>query len=154
MGGFFHGWRRKTGCVTLVMAGVLMGAWLRSREFVDEIRCTSFGRRHLISLHQGRGTWSAWNEKEGDVRLANWISRTPNPPLDIDSLRRGQAEVHAVDLARDASLDMNDWESAAFLDEESRRFRKWEFRYWPIVLPLTLLSAYLILWMPHKRSAS
>ena len=29
MGEFFHGWRRKTGCVTLLMALLAMGAWVR-----------------------------------------------------------------------------------------------------------------------------
>ena len=35
MGDFFKGWRRKSGCVLLVMTGLLMGAWLRSRLIHD-----------------------------------------------------------------------------------------------------------------------
>ena len=30
MGDFFHGWRRKIGCVTLVMACVFMSGWVSS----------------------------------------------------------------------------------------------------------------------------
>ena len=32
---FFKGWRRKAGCVALVMACVAMGMWLRS-QFIEE----------------------------------------------------------------------------------------------------------------------
>lgn len=37
MGGFFHGWRRKTGCVILFLACVFLGGWVRSWESADEI---------------------------------------------------------------------------------------------------------------------
>ena len=30
MSTFFHGWRRKAGCVSLVMASALMGTWERT----------------------------------------------------------------------------------------------------------------------------
>ena len=35
MGEFFHGWRKKMGVVTLVMALVLLGGWVRSKSMVD-----------------------------------------------------------------------------------------------------------------------
>ena len=37
MGDFFKGWRRKTGCVVLVMASVLAAGWGRSVSLVDTI---------------------------------------------------------------------------------------------------------------------
>ncbi len=33
---FFRGWRRKVGCVTLVMACGLMGLWIRSGLMAEE----------------------------------------------------------------------------------------------------------------------
>ncbi len=31
------------------------------------------------------------------------------------------------------------------------QYRPWIIQYWEVVLVLTLLSAYLILWKPRKR---
>ncbi len=36
MGQFFRGWKRKVGCVTLLMALVFMAAWIRSFGFSDQ----------------------------------------------------------------------------------------------------------------------
>ena len=38
MAAFFHGWRRKTGCVTLMMALLLMALWVRSDWQVDVVQ--------------------------------------------------------------------------------------------------------------------
>ena len=35
MGECFHGWRRKMGCVTLVVACFLFGIWMRSQFITD-----------------------------------------------------------------------------------------------------------------------
>src|SRR4051794_40257879 len=37
MGEFFKPWRRRIGVVTLLMALVFMGGWLRSHSFVDYV---------------------------------------------------------------------------------------------------------------------
>jgi hypothetical protein len=33
-------------------------------------------------------------------------------------------------------------------------WRVWHIPYWSLTIPLTLLSAYLILWKPRKRGVS
>jgi len=38
MGEFFKGWRRKAGCVTLVLACVMAVGWVRSQHFSDFIK--------------------------------------------------------------------------------------------------------------------
>ena len=37
---FFKGWRRKMGCVTLLMVCALMGAWARSYSVFDSMQFT------------------------------------------------------------------------------------------------------------------
>ncbi len=37
MGDFFHSWRRKMGCVTLMLALMWMALWMRSRDRFDQI---------------------------------------------------------------------------------------------------------------------
>ena len=44
MGEFFQGWRRKIGCVTLVMAFVLVLGWIRSFYVEDFIDLPAFMR--------------------------------------------------------------------------------------------------------------
>lgn len=37
MGDFFRGWKRKVGCVVIILAFVLAGGWIRSLLFVDNL---------------------------------------------------------------------------------------------------------------------
>lgn len=94
---FFNDWRRKAGCVALVMACVVAGMWLRSQFYYD-----------------GVISWD--NEVEDTVYSTN-------------------GSLH--------------WSSVTREDLTIRTFRS--LPYWSIVLPLTLLSAYLLLWKPRPK---
>ena len=50
---FFRGWRRKAGCVTLVMALVCVAGWVRSQMIADSaiVGFGPFGYIHIISRH-------------------------------------------------------------------------------------------------------
>src|SRR5689334_5674532 len=51
---FFHGWRRKAGCVTLVAACIVTGLWVRTLFFADQLQCVIGGRtNYLISFRSG-----------------------------------------------------------------------------------------------------
>jgi hypothetical protein len=54
MGDFFHGWRRKAGCVTLVAAMIFMSGWIRSLTRFDVINCP-LGNNCAIAL-------ASWND--------------------------------------------------------------------------------------------
>jgi hypothetical protein len=43
---FFHGWRRKAGCATLLIACGMMGMWMRSRLIGDRV---DFGGYAVVS---------------------------------------------------------------------------------------------------------
>src|SRR5258708_4117292 len=64
---FFHGWRRKAGCVALVMACVFTGIWIRSYRIVDTF---SFhpdnGPRHYLTLSPYGAQWA---RKEGSGQV-------------------------------------------------------------------------------------
>src|SRR5436190_16794512 len=47
MQAFFHGWRRKTGCLLLAFAVATMALWFRSYVVIDEI---SFGEQSLETV--------------------------------------------------------------------------------------------------------
>ncbi len=131
---FFHGWRRKAGCVTLVLALVFMGAWLRSYIVEDRLAFTTGDFRHAISSFQGRVGWDRWLDSPPSVGVA-WSSEWRNLNMPI--------------RARPTHFKARPGSILGKLQFESRAVP-----YWPFAIPLTLLSAYLILWKPRKRVAA
>ena len=116
MGDFFHGWRRKTGCVLLVIAWVLMGEWERSYH---STRC-SFELAGLGGLYR-------IESGDGCVRLAGCV------PQHFSTWEPGTTDYKIVPLG---------WETF------------WHIPYWSLVLMVTLVSAYLIVWKPRKKAAT
>ena len=57
MRSFFKGWRRKTGVVTLVMACVFAGEWMRSYERHDRVIVFFPASFHTVYSHQGCLVW-------------------------------------------------------------------------------------------------
>jgi hypothetical protein len=120
------------GCVTLTMACVLMGVWLRSRFFRDSLNFPIGSRQYCVFSMASAIGWSGLDHSNGGV--LEWESE-PIAHSEVDS------ELSALLL--NAQMD--------FLDQ---RLAIWLVSYWLLVLPLTLLSAYLILWKPRKREVS
>lgn len=103
MSSFFHGWRRKAGCVTLVMALIVMTAWIRSLVVTDSV---------LI--------WT-------DTDTAYAVSTTP----------------HQLHLTRMFMVGTK----LGIIDDDI----EWTVSCWWFAIPLTLLSACLLLWKPGRR---
>lgn len=129
----FYGWRRKAGIVTLLMACVLMGVWVRSSLTTDSIEVPIFGRSHLLLVKHNAVTWIAWNRIPNSDGW-NWaVSETPVSRSRVISL--SEIVEPWFSEARDAGLEPCCW----------------AIRSWLLALPPTLLSAYLILWNPRKH---
>lgn len=107
---FFDGWRRKTGCVTLMMALLLMALWVRSDLLVDHV----FVRGNVFSSNGGClvWDWQSWGLPEANITA--WQTDKASP---FDE----------------------DW----YVGRNGVRFP-----YWAVVVPLTILSADLILRKP------
>ena len=159
MGGFFNGWRRKTGCVTLVMALVFTGGWVKSFTREDEIAITVFQRRQCFDSMSGLINWWAWDDPSPCERC-EWLSSTDHCNNDLtqkSSRDFGRQEKKLIAEFRfdsesissqvylnvDGDVELNDDESIA------ASLRKSIIPYWYIVLPLTAISAWLLL---TKRS--
>jgi hypothetical protein len=73
MGAFFKGWRRKVGCVTLVMSLCLSGAWVRSLMRQDNLH-TPFLTLHAhggtLAWFDSQNTGWQWHTKE--INADNW----------------------------------------------------------------------------------
>ena len=73
---FFHGWRRKAGLATLVMAYGLMGLWIRSGLLPEELEIHNpFGRSDakFVSLDNNLEYWRLpWREGIASTRPTEW----------------------------------------------------------------------------------
>ncbi len=58
---FFHGWRRKAGVVTLVMALVFTGCWIRCRYVEDWMFLNVGNRIYLLRSDHGGFTCNRWD---------------------------------------------------------------------------------------------
>eukprot|EP00456_Euglypha_rotunda_P089583 TRINITY_DN9286_c0_g1_i4.p1 TRINITY_DN9286_c0_g1~~TRINITY_DN9286_c0_g1_i4.p1 ORF type:complete len:139 (-),score=3.17 TRINITY_DN9286_c0_g1_i4:19-435(-) len=122
---FFHGWRRKAGAVTLVMACLLCGMWIRSRVLIDFCETPLGDRVHSFGSFHGYLSWRSWNSNSN--RGNSWQT------------------LPAQAISPEILLGLN-------LDSLKHQTREWVIPHSWIAAPLTLLSAYLILWKPRKRN--
>lgn len=150
MGEFFRGWRRKIGCLTLVMACMLATAWVRSFRFEDAYFYPN-GPYITDSLFSSAGTVG--------------LRRDDESVWDIQSDDRDYGFRSRPCVGRRFGLhaDVREWRwawqwcgfgCASGGDSSGGEARIWALPYWSIVIPLTLLSAYLTLWKPRERKSS
>ena len=138
MGDFFHGWRRKTGIVTLLMACVFMAGWVATMNVL-----------WLFEFPSGKHTFEQWAIFNGDV--TRWMMNTESGPTQLMplSFTRYWMEVRRNAPAEDSESGLiYHWQWYGFgvghsvhADEDTF----WNIRFRSIIIPLTLLSAYLLL---------
>lgn len=152
MHNFFRSRRRKIGCVTLLTALIFMGGWIRSFgvadvvEFHGKIIGLSKSRIALISARRGL-YWQEIEDEMYPLSPVDWIT------VDADGF----------DAQRDGYCDLK-WEFSClgFYSEEGScgppppagrngHIHTWIVSYWLVVIPLTLVSAYLLLSRPSWR---
>jgi len=155
MGEFLRGWKRKIGCVTLLMALVMMLCWLRSLSCSDTVRLLDLGHEyHVVSSWHG----GLWWERHIETSYEELRSNYPNFPSyfsvheengmmvveNFVHIRWNFAGFEFSDIASsgnsDGRPDNSSWEHIHLIG----------MPHWSITIPLTLLSSYLILW-PGKR---
>ena len=128
MRSFFHGWRRKAGVVTLAVACALCTMWMRSLS-IQDVCVFQFGSTASDVLSQRGMIYWHVTRFEGELKY---------------SFDRFYTAAFAADDEL-AGPERRIWD-----DNE-----EWYSLPYPLlVLPLTLLSAYLILWKPRKRKTA
>jgi hypothetical protein len=150
MGNFFHGWRRKGGVLTLVVVLALVSGWVRSFRIQDTVRLFSYRPTEEIFLSSnGCLMWMR------DGSRNQWIIE-PGPENGIFEIW------HAIDDT--SEMEYYDfyinyrWRFGGFAvgdprDPGATSYGIWMLPYWSLVLPLTMISAYLLIVKPRKPNS-
>jgi len=159
---FFEPLRRKIGVFTLVMACVLTAAWVRSLSVRDHFDFP--GKSNMtISLSSEKGGFQ-WNEH----RLYVMHLRMPLKLVTTEEMEKLAEEEQTAEpnffspVVIIGNNDVTrDWQVLGFeVHEEALdaagygTLRRITIPYWSIVVPLTLLSAWLLLSKPRVAKPS
>lgn len=158
MGEFLRGWRRKIGVVTLLLACMFLAGWLRSALAEDSlsIRLDKWTEQRFVSSAFGV-CWlkvhTAGFKMETLTGEKSWIrfKSIQSPP----PKQRFRPYYVGVDYKICQVFDKSGFIfGRTFLDEVFFDVEDtfWVFPYWSIVLPLTALSAFLLLSKPRRSS--
>ena len=148
----FRGWRRKFGMVTLVIACVLTAGWIRSVQSCDylEIHCGPACSVLVASKRCGIECQFYWKPSPGLSFEVLWGARIRRSiPVETPRLEPNDDE-------RLVCFNPNEivyTDRLIQLIESVRYQNQFAIRipYWSAVLPLILLSAYLLLCKPRPR---
>ena len=145
---FFKGWRRKVGVVTLAMACAFMGAWLRSLIMRDEITVHGNPRHTGVSM-DGFVTWSRFAPDATKTEVT-WTAKQITPTLRNECRRRGTYDWkwECGGFLFGTITTQTLWWSRGMTFTTTEHY--WQVPYWSLSIPLTLISACLILWKPCK----
>jgi hypothetical protein len=152
MGEFFHGWRRKTGWVLLLMSTMFTAAWVRSLKIRDVYSWKFTDSNVAIRSFDGGFGWQRSTPSE-NVSITGSITGKEIPLFDPwsgfpnyggDTATKFRWEWGGFDVG---------WLSwpVPTLPPETGTFVMLIIPYWTFAIPLALLSAYLLLWKPRMR---
>jgi hypothetical protein len=152
---FFRGWKRKVGVVTMTMACLFMAGWLRSRHARDEF---NVGRNHGLRITgiSGRSHFSIGIIKKNGFTDPLWLSASHNETdstLDvtkpIDGARCPTVFHIHMGLPRNGITLGESRFNFYHETSETCWFAGFWLPYWSIVIPLTAISAWLLLSKPR-----
>ena len=138
MGEFLRGRRRKTGLVTLVMACVFMGGWMRSGS-VSEFFIVKFvpDYAYVFGSHHGVLTWAG----RGSDGTEKFYSILPSSIQLMSGLRFLRCwRFFGIESAE------------AIVEQNGITIAYWNIPYWSVVIPLTAISGFLLLSKPRKST--
>lgn len=139
---FFRSWRRRVGCITLMMALAIVALWMRG-QFVGDLIVVPSDTRGLTFGTGYFGFGVEFSEVEVPSQAFSW--RTfPKPTF---------AEIAEGDRYNAAVYGPNRywrWGFSGLQMEKVNDTRRIGVSHWWLIVPLTFLSAYLILWKPRQ----
>jgi hypothetical protein len=155
MGDFFKGWRRKAGCVVFVFACVAASGWIRSLSYCDSVQIP-ISRHARLNFGSALGVVGLSYETFGvNSSTENSFEFWSNPePVSIDEALLLEGFMPSL---RESDALKWRFRYAGFLFGQAQAAMSFAaVPFWSIALPLTLLSAYLLLWpqyLPLKNDS-
>ncbi len=154
---FFRSWRRKAGVVTLLMACLFMAGWVRSLSTIDWLTLETWNSFWRLTIEHGVVELSRYQYINGDRPqlsfkkggLNSWTSESlVNPDGQISSYGTSRANLATADTSTEfcgLAHATRKWITPTFVVDTS--FFVVTYHY--LTIPLSLLSAYLLLSEPH-----
>lgn len=140
MSEYFRGWRRKCGCVTLVLACAAAVGWVRSQAIID-----------IMIFRTGRH----WVNAIGSVENKLFVGESLDSASARDRFEYLRVPT-SVSLFNQQTYEWY-WHYGGFGVYESSELqsagRFFTIPYWSLVLPLTALSAWLLLSKQRQPKA-
>lgn len=155
---YFIGWRRKLGCVTLLLALVFLGGWARSGTYSDSI-FFPIGKQTRVSFESENGYLFVEYETHKMINESArvfWLSLFCCDPDEVylyylDDTVGWRFHCFAVgthEINHHARGDLDSYEPPGFVR------KTWFASYWTIIAPLTALSAWLLIGTRRKTQAT
>ena len=152
MGEFFRGWKRKNGCLALVLACVSMSLLMRGETYHDtlSIPCGANTKAELSSVHG-----YLLFDSEATEEKAFWNSLTWRSLFCCDrSMYLFYLDKSVGWRFQCFAIGIYKQEGHYKLNRRIAFVRRTVFvSYWSIVVPLTLISAWLLLSKPRPHDS-
>ena len=145
MGDYFKPWRRKIGVMTLLIACVLAAGWVKSAAFNDLI-IFPIGQDLRFGVVSNRGRIALvrhdWHENAPTLRTYWFSASFAEHPDAVFILDHEELQW----LLRLGAFGIRQRLTSSFTVSLI------QLPYWSIVIPLTLLSAWLLLSKPRTKT--
>ncbi len=141
MGDFFHGWRRKTGFVALLIALGFTALWMRSLTTIDTVR-------YFTKVNSYN-----WISRNGTIEYADYV-HGPNIPL-VQSGRYfwQRRQITQEDISAYSHRPVERWGVFYTLQQKPSKYVAFHIEYNSIVISLTVLSGVLLFSKQRKPKA-
>ena len=146
---FFRGWKPTVGLVTLVLALMFTGGWVRSQLIFDASIRNHGGYRYSIMSFDGMIDFKRISEVEGWPSViwdSGKVSQIQGFELDENGTRRPFDPWESIEV--NLKWDCGRFHFGSGMITWGTRKLKYEayvIPYWSLVLPLTAISAFLLL---------
>jgi len=165
---FFHGWKRKTGCSTLVMALVFMGGWVKSIGRLETIHACPGRSLFVVASRDQNLCVSRSTYQSHDVAISKSITLFYSSLKELNvgcSSEKSSSESNTEYWTGANSSFRNAnpkwcWKLGGFIltfeshttlgDEHETMFAT--VPYWSITIPLTFISLWLLLIRPRQST--
>ena len=146
MSEFFKGWKRKIGLLTLLMACVFMGGWVRSLTYTE-----------IVDFAKGECTTDIFYSFDGVLVWRKVFQECPDVSTSFQEWESVPSTRFVYHFFMDDRINwIWLWAGAGFgMQVEAPNDCSYfcSIPYWSIVIPLTLLSGWLLISKPRQSQS-